>query len=78
MEWKTIDITEMDKSKYAAFASGIGVLLVFVGVITSPDGNPPGWLTAWTAWVIDYVALAVSAGAVVGVSQAAIRKLNKP
>lgn len=75
--WKWLDITEMNKGIYAMIAMIIGVGLVIWGYNSTDDHNPPTWLTAWTDWAIDYIALVVAAGAAVGVTKAAINKLNK-
>ena len=77
-EWKWLDITEMNKGIYAMIVTIIGVLLVIWGYNSTDDHTPPTWLTEWTDWAIDYIALVVAAGAFVGVAKAAIDKLEKP
>jgi heme A synthase len=75
---KFLDITRLNKSTYASAALGIGVLLIIAGLCTSEKRTPPPWLTEWTGWAIDYVALVVAAGALVGVTKAVIESLRKP
>lgn len=75
---KIIDLSGYTTRAYSIAALVIGVLLIFAGVVTSDDHTPPTWLTEWTDWAINYIALVVAAGAAVGVTKAAIDKLNRP
>ena len=76
-DWSRLDITEMNKGLYGGIVTVIGFVLVVWGYNSTDDHTPPLWLTAWTDWAIDYIALVVAAGAFVGVTKAAIEKLKK-
>jgi hypothetical protein len=68
---------EIEKYRQYALASAlIGIALIFASLCTTKLGEPTDWLTAWTDWAIKYVALVVSAGSIVGLTNTAAKRLR--
>ena len=59
------------KDNYALALMMLGAALIFLSWITGGFKAPAEWLTAWTAWVTSYVALAVAAYTIVKLANGA-------